>query len=134
MASWDHAEHPPLVHRVDKDVARGHREEESMGVAPREVEDYDAKEHVQEDVTIAAEIKRQRCEGRLRVVTPDRPVGAHDELPQVEREEDGHNGLDHEADEKGGRKGISVSTLSQKPLDGIGFEALSERGHILEGR
>eukprot|EP00446_Apocalathium_sp_SHHI-4_P068004 CAMPEP_0177525462 /NCGR_PEP_ID=MMETSP0369-20130122/50557_1 /TAXON_ID=447022 ORGANISM="Scrippsiella hangoei-like, Strain SHHI-4" /NCGR_SAMPLE_ID=MMETSP0369 /ASSEMBLY_ACC=CAM_ASM_000364 /LENGTH=223 /DNA_ID=CAMNT_0019005609 /DNA_START=517 /DNA_END=1189 /DNA_ORIENTATION=+ len=132
-ARWDGAQHAAVVEHVDPHVRRCHEQEEPPRVATREVEDHDAQDHVQEEISVSAHLHRAhgrplRCNLALHL-----RVSANKETPEKPRSDDRGEGLDQEGDQVRRWEGIPVRVLGQGPLHAVSLELRSELRDFLQG-
>mmetsp|Transcript_71106 Transcript_71106/g.186469 ORF Transcript_71106/g.186469 Transcript_71106/m.186469 type:complete len:959 (+) Transcript_71106:213-3089(+) len=125
-ASRDVAQDLPVVERVDVRVRASHAEEEHPCVAAREVEDQNAKDHVEDEIRITAHVQRDACHVFLRRAALELRVRADDHPADGERQGDRHDGLDEERDQERGREGVRFAVLGERALHGVGLELLGE--------
>mmetsp|Transcript_73373 Transcript_73373/g.202512 ORF Transcript_73373/g.202512 Transcript_73373/m.202512 type:complete len:643 (+) Transcript_73373:791-2719(+) len=59
-------------------------------------------------------------------------MGAHDPDAKQERKKNGSDRLEEEGDQVGRWERVGVGVLGQRPLHGVGLEALSEGGHLCQ--
>mmetsp|Transcript_28068 Transcript_28068/g.60954 ORF Transcript_28068/g.60954 Transcript_28068/m.60954 type:complete len:299 (-) Transcript_28068:110-1006(-) len=125
-AGRDGTEHAVVVEDVDPGVRRGHGKKKHPSVASGEVEDHDAKDHIEQQIGVASHLHRHHGHPLGRIEALDLRVRANDQGPEHQGSQDGREWLDQERDQVSGWEGVAVSVLGQRPLHTVGLELLRE--------
>mmetsp|Transcript_134764 Transcript_134764/g.430634 ORF Transcript_134764/g.430634 Transcript_134764/m.430634 type:complete len:204 (-) Transcript_134764:1957-2568(-) len=111
----------------------GHRHEDPVRPARREVEDQHRQHRVEQDVGVPRQVHgggRQQPLGRPLV---DLRVRAHDPDHNLVRQVDRGSGLDQEWHQEGRWEGVGPEVLAQRALHGVGLEPLGESRDLFQG-